>query len=39
MNGKDNYKKERQIVNNQFNTFQDGNSSKRVVEFIQQQLI
>ena len=39
ISGKDDYKKERQIVNNRFNTFQDGNSSKRVVEFIQQQII
>ena len=38
ISGVDDYKKERQIINNRFNTFQDGNNSKRVVEFIKQQI-
>ena len=33
MNGEDNYRKERKKTNNDFNKYQDGNSSKRVYEF------
>ena len=33
MNGEDNYRKEREKTNNDFNKYQDGNSSKRVYEF------
>jgi CDP-glycerol glycerophosphotransferase (TagB/SpsB family) len=38
ISGEDDYKEERQIVNDRFKTFQDGNASERIVEYIQKYL-